>query len=87
MLDIKIVRSDPEKVKTAMRNRNKNVDFEVFGCNGDDVTLDLISPRPRTIDLCLNEIAKQTVKRLISRIDNYRKPMATTEIIIDAKIR
>ena len=70
-----------------MRNRNKNVDFEVFGCNGDDVTLDLISPRPHTIDLCLNEIAKQTVKRLISRIDNYRKPMATTEIIIEAKIR
>lgn len=69
-----------------MFNRRKTVDFEVFGCNGDEVTLDFMSPRPATIDLCLRDLAKQTVKRLLSRIDNYRKPMATAEIIIEPKM-
>lgn len=87
-LDIGFFCSDLMAIKFVheMQNRGKKVDFEVFGCNGDEVTLDFMSPRPATVDICLKELAKQTVKRLLSRIDNYRKPMATDEIIIEPKI-
>ena len=74
------------KFEHEMNNRQKTIDFEVFGCNGDEATLDFFASRPATIDIRLCELAKQTVKRLISRIDNYRKPMATTEIIIEPKM-
>lgn len=69
-----------------MYNRGRKVDFEVVGCNGDDITLDFIKPHPATVDICLNELAKQTVKRLIHRIDNYRKPMPTAEIFVEPKL-
>ena len=29
MLDIKVIRQDPERVKTAMKNRNKDMDREI----------------------------------------------------------
>ena len=87
-LDIGFFCSDHMALKfiCEMSNRNKAVDFEIFGCNGDEVTLDFFASRPATIDIRLGEVAKQTVRRLISRIDNYRKPMATTEIFIEPKI-
>ncbi len=65
---------------------NKKPEFELFGCHGDFYTLDFIAPRPGTVDIRMADIAKQTVKRLLHRIDNYRKPMQTTEIIIEPKL-
>lgn len=74
------------KFRMEMLARGKKVDFETFGCNGDEYILDYLHNRPSTVDICLPELAKQTVKRLLSRIDNYRKPMATTEIFIEPKL-
>ena len=69
-----------------MQRGNKKLDFEVFGCHGDSFTLSFIKPAPGTIDIRLQEIAKQTVKRLLHRIDNYRKPMETAEIYIEPQL-
>ncbi len=66
-----------------MFNRRRELDFEIFGCNGDMTSLDMLESIPATVNINLNALAKQTVKRLLQRIDNYRKPMATTEIMIE----
>lgn len=87
-LDIGFFCSDAmlSKFYMEMLARGKKIDFEMFGCNGDNYTLDYITPRPATIDICIKELARQTVKRLISRIDNYRKPMASNEVFIEPKL-
>lgn len=74
------------KFVNEMRNRNHEINFELFGCNNDSASLDYLAARPATIDIGIPEFAKQTIKRLMHRIDNYRKPMATTEVFIDPKL-
>ncbi len=69
-----------------MQNRNHKIDFELFGCNNDSASLDFLAERPATVDICIHEFAKQTIKRLLNRIDNYRKPMATTEVFVEPKL-
>lgn len=87
-LDIGYFCSDVMMVKFnyEMFSRKREIDFEEFGCNGDKYIIDSMAKQPATIDICLHELARQTVKRLINRIDNYRKPMQTTEIIIEPKL-
>ena len=87
-LDIGYFCSDLMLMKffTEMNMRGKKVDFEMFGCNNDEYTLEFLASRPTTVDIGLRELAKQTVKRLISRIDNYRKPMQTTETFVEPKL-
>lgn len=70
-----------------MNNRGKKrPDFELVGCNGDTYILSFVRPSPTTVDINLKDIAKQTVKRLLQRIDNYRKPMPTANITIEPKL-
>lgn len=43
-------------------------DIEVVGCNDDSCFLNIMTPRPATVDLCVKEIAAEGAGRLIKRI-------------------
>ncbi|MEI6892114.1 MAG: LacI family DNA-binding transcriptional regulator, partial [Pontiella sp.] len=45
-------------------------DIELIGCNNDSVRMEQMHPRPATIDLKLERVGRQAVKRLLFEISN-----------------
>ena len=46
------------------------VDIEIISCNNDEEFLSKMDPRPATMDLNVDEIARRAVDKLIYRIKN-----------------
>ena len=65
MLDIKVIRQDPERVKTAMKNRNKDMDREI-----DEILQ--IDVERRAINTAVDNM-KAEQNRVSKRIPQYKK--------------